>query len=181
MQWNSTIVNMSSIIPGIGDTPTYVSTSLEEVAKSPNSTYAIYGAFNADSSPLDDLYYAIYTWILGDYKVAVDLSHKHTPTELLDEVFSTYDLVYEYFFLASGLTLVMLAMLLFLGKKRKTVGEYSSIALRFFIGFGLCLVVLMDTLQNSPWDNYAIQNNYFNFQQSAWVLPAVMFGYLLGE
>ena len=129
---------------------------------------------NSTYNTLYDLNAAVYTWILHNYKVLVG-NDDLPPDEKLYEVFSTYDLVYEYFFLAAGLTLVMLAVLLWLGKKEKTIGEYSSIALRCIVGLGLCLLVLMETSVDP-----VVDNNYYIFQESVWVLPTVMLSYLLG-
>ena len=180
MQYTSIITNMSSLIPGISDPPIYVLDQLAAVNNSPNNTYAIYGYDGGSSSPLYELQCAIFAWILADYKVSLDMKYENNSTALLEEVTMTYNLVYGYFFLAAGLTLVMLAMLLFLGKKGKTVGEYGSVALRCVIGTALCLVVLME-LQDSALKSYASNTVYDNFQESGWVLPAVMIGYVLGE
>jgi len=85
--------------------------------------------------------------------------------------------VFLYFFIACGLTLVILAVLFWTGKRRKLRGEILSIGFRIVIGVGLCLLACMDLPSLQENASSAI-NTYL---YSPWILPTVVFAYGLGK
>ena len=91
-------------------------------------------------------------------------------------IFALFYTVFLYFFIAAGLTLIILGVLFWTGKRRKLRGEVLSIGFRILIGVGLCMLSLMDlpSLQDSA--NSAI-NTYL---YSPWILPTVVLAYGLG-
>ncbi len=88
------------------------------------------------------------------------------PFAELEGVIKVYDLVFVYFFVAAGLTLVMMAILIALAKKGKCAGDYAAIGLRLIIGIGLSAIALVKV-------NPTLQEN---FLYSPWMLPSVLIG-----
>lgn len=86
-------------------------------------------------------------------------------TELYN-TFKVYDLVFVYFFVAAGLTLVMMAVLIAIAKKGKCAGDYAAILLRLVVGCGLAMISIVKV-------NTAAQQA---FLYSAWMLPSVLLG-----
>ncbi|MCJ1346927.1 hypothetical protein MMC31_005147 [Peltigera leucophlebia] len=84
----------------------------------------------------------------------------------LFKAFKVYDLVFVYFFVAAGLTLVMMAILIALAKKGKCAGDYAAILLRLVVGCGLAMISIVKV-------NTAAQQN---FLYSAYMLPSVLLG-----
>lgn len=94
------------------------------------------------------------------------LSIKPDPFTDLYNVLKVYDLVFIYFFIAAGLTLVTMAVLIGLAKKGKCAGDYAAILLRLVVGCGLAMISIVKV-------NTAAQQN---FLYSAWMLPSVLLG-----
>ena len=97
--------------------------------------------------------------------------------QALAGIFALFYTVFLYFFIAAGLTLVILAVLYVVGKRRKLRGEVFSIAFRILVGVGLCLLAFMDLPSLQSQDNSAI-NTYL---YSPWLLPTVVLAYGLGS
>ena len=93
-----------------------------------------------------------------------------------EDIFATFTTVFLYFFVAAGVTLILLALLFYLGKRRKTRGEYLSMAVRIFFGLGLTLIA---TMYNS--DPEVASNDFNNYLSSAWMLPTVLIAYGIGK
>lgn len=103
------------------------------------------------------------------------------PFSYVNSVFHVYDLVFVYFFVAAGCTLLMMSVLIALAKKNKCLGDYVVITLRAVVGIGLASIVALKG--HSP--------SMERFIMSPWILPTVMlalglvvlldgvFGYLL--
>ena len=92
-------------------------------------------------------------------------------------IFALFYTVFLYFFLATGLTLIILAVLFWTGKRRKLRGEILSIGFRIAIGLGLCLLACMDLPSLQANDSSAI-NTYL---YSPWILPTIVLAYGLGK
>ncbi|KAI4234389.1 MAG: hypothetical protein LQ349_003827 [Xanthoria aureola] len=89
------------------------------------------------------------------------------PYTDLGNALVVYDLVFLYFFLAAGFTLIVLAVLNILNHKGKWVkGDGIGVAVRVFVGTGIALVSLMKTDISSEEV----------FLYSPWMLPTVMLG-----
>lgn len=100
-------------------------------------------------------------------KTQKDFSVK--PDDPFTDLYNTlkvYDLVFVYFFVTAGLTLVMMAVLIALAKKGKCAGDYVAILLRLVAGCGLAMISIVKV-------NTAAQQN---FLFSAWMLPSVLLG-----
>jgi hypothetical protein len=82
------------------------------------------------------------------------------------------DTAFLSFYIAAGLFLMLLAALFWLGKRKKSVGEWASIALRVVVGIGVTLTILADYVQ-------PISSGHFFL--SVWIIPVVTLGYLLGK
>ena len=80
-----------------------------------------------------------------------------------------YDLVFVYFFLAAGLTLIIMAVLLVLSKKRMVLGDWLGAALRAVMGSGIALIAVVS----------ANTDRQIIFLYSPWMGPCVMLGLLV--
>ncbi|MCJ1280918.1 hypothetical protein MMC26_000236 [Xylographa opegraphella] len=98
-----------------------------------------------------------------------------TPTDQVFAIFDLFSTVYIYFFSAAGLCLIFLAVLFWLGKRRKLRGEILSIGVRIAVGVGLSLLALMDLPSLYADDNAAI-NTYL---YTPWLLPTVVICYAI--
>lgn len=95
-----------------------------------------------------------------------DSAVKPDPLTDLYNALKVYDLVFVYFFIAAGLTLILMAVLIALAKKGKCAGDYTAILLRLVVGCGLAMISIVKV-------NTAAQQN---FLYSAWMLPSVLLG-----
>lgn len=103
----------------------------------------------------------------------------YDPYTDLGDVLVVYDLVFVYFFVAAGGTLVMMAILMGLQRWRKrgggdkgswknafSKGDWATMGLRAFGGVGLALVA---TVKADAWKEE-------RFLYSPWMVPTVMLG-----
>ncbi|KAI9704373.1 MAG: hypothetical protein M1836_007236 [Candelina mexicana] len=88
------------------------------------------------------------------------------PFDVLYNAVNVQDLVMVYFFVAAGLTLIIMGLQIALAKKRKVTGDWAAIALRLVVGLALALVALVTT-------NINTQQHYL---YSPWMLPTVCLG-----
>ncbi|KAL9008672.1 MAG: hypothetical protein Q9173_006226 [Seirophora scorigena] len=77
-----------------------------------------------------------------------------------------YDLVFVYFFVAAGLTLVLTAVLMVLNRPRlwHCKGDWATVGVRVVVGAGLALVAVMNKNDTSKG----------RFLYSPWMVPTVM-------
>ena len=75
-----------------------------------------------------------------------------------------------YFFISAGAALLILATLLWLGKKKTSGAEWGCVGVRVAIGTGLCLITLMSVTDDGD-----------NFVLSGWLLPTVVLCYGFGR
>ncbi|MCJ1397354.1 hypothetical protein MMC11_000547 [Xylographa trunciseda] len=96
-----------------------------------------------------------------------------TPGDQINAIFDLFSTVYIYFFTAAGLCLILLAVLFWLGKRRKLRGEILSIGVRIAVGVGLSLLALMDLPSLYADENSAISTYLY----TPWLLPTVVICY----
>lgn len=94
---------------------------------------------------------------------------KVDPLTSLQNAIAVYDLVFVYFFVAAGLTLVIMALLMVVSKRKKVLGDWLGVALRLALGVGISLVAIVKT-------NFDAKDSFLS---SAWMLPCVMLGLLV--
>lgn len=99
---------------------------------------------------------------------ATDVSKKD-PFDDVGSALEVYDLVFTYFFLAAGFTLIMMAILIGLAKKGKCAGDYAAIGLRVAVGAALACIAALHHNEEVQW----------HFLDTAWMLPTVLFGFLI--
>ena len=102
-------------------------------------------------------------------KSLADPATPKDPFKDLSSVLHVYDLVFVYFFIAAGCTLLMMAVLVFAAKKNKCAGDYAAVALRAVVGLALTLVAAVK-------GNYTAQEH---FLYSPWMLPTVLLAIML--
>ncbi|MCJ1312844.1 hypothetical protein MMC25_006520 [Agyrium rufum] len=125
----------------------------------------------------------LFEWLGLTFEVAVPESvfedEENAGNAYFRASLATYVTVFFYLFIAAGLVLILLAALFWIGKRRKSKGEFLSIGTRIVVGVGLALLAIMgknleDFLDpDSPVDS----GSGLNFFASAWMLPTVCLAY----
>ena len=85
---------------------------------------------------------------------------------------------YLYFFVAAGAALLVLALLLWLGRKKTSATEWGCVGVRAAIGTGLCLSVLMLV---TAYNDNGNGDAFDVFVGSGWLLPTVVLCYGFGR
>ena len=98
-----------------------------------------------------------------EQKSAAASGTKDAATDLAN-AFHVYDLVFTYFFVAAGVTLITMAILMVLSKKRKVLGDWLGIGLRLVMGIGISLIATVGM-------NLTAQQQFLS---SPWMVPCVM-------
>ena len=94
------------------------------------------------------------------------------PMQEFAEIYDSYIVVFIYFFVAAGLTLVFLALLFFLGRHERVRGDHLLMVIRVLVGLGLSFLALMALPSNLTGD-------IDSYISSAWMLPTVAICYTL--
>lgn len=127
---------------------------------------------------------------MGKLDVSVNFGIK--PSEAIEEkadepidsvlgVGELFNSVFLYFFVAAGFTLIILAVLFCIGRRRKLRGEVLAVGVRAFIGVGLVLVALLALPSLKKPENSHDQSLLDNFIFSPWMLPTVLMAYSIGK
>ena len=132
---------------------------------------------------VNTIYYQSFAGICGLFSIEAPeqdiASDESDPSgaQAVSDIVNIFYTVYTYFFVAAGLTLIVLTLLLWLGKREKYRTEIFAMAVRCLIGVGLALLALMNLPSLELNENAAI----YNYIVSPWMLPTVLLSYLLGE
>ena len=122
-----------------------------------------------------------FSYIAENFGTHVPKEAKKTgdKAEELNAIYNVFTTVYLYFFIGAGVALILLAALFWLGKRRKSRGEYLSIGLRGLVGLGLALLSAMYVSLDEGASKR--QDRYLNYFGSTWMLPTVVLAYGLGK
>ena len=101
-----------------------------------------------------------------------DLAVAAGPEQDFKEIYDSYIVVFIYFFVAAGLTLIFLALLFFLGRHERVRGDHVLMIVRILVGLGLSVLALMALPSNLTGD-------IGSYISSAWMLPTVAICYAL--
>ena len=130
------------------------------------------------------IYYQSYSGICGLFNIeapekdrAGEESSDDAGAQAVNDIVNIFFTVYTYFFVAAGLTLIALTLLLRLGKREKYRTEMLGMAVRYLIGIGLALLALMNLPSLEDNDNAVI----YTYINSPWMLPTVLLSYLSGK
>ena len=85
---------------------------------------------------------------------------------------------YLYFFIAAGSALLVLAVLLWLGRKKTGAADWACVVVRVAIGTGLCLSTLMLVTAS---DDSGAMSAFEGFATSGWFLPTVVLCFGFGK
>ncbi|MCJ1380883.1 hypothetical protein MMC17_003992 [Xylographa soralifera] len=94
------------------------------------------------------------------------------PEQDFEGIYDSYIVVFIYFFVAAGLTLIFLALLFFLGRHERVRGDHLLMVVRVLVGLGLSFLALMALPSNLTGD-------IGSYISSAWMLPTVAICYAL--
>ncbi|KAL1956793.1 hypothetical protein VTO42DRAFT_6847 [Malbranchea cinnamomea] len=174
----------SDIVRGLKEMVAYVSRRLATKDGMPDfqANYDQILSLNM-SDPNDE---KIYNSVFKDYVAKLDLWIMGTLGVVPDSPGEDYKVsdeklakkgyvIFNFFFIASGVTLISLAVLHWFGKSRKSRGELLSIVITAAIGISLALVSLISKTSKSNDEKSA----YYKFTQSSWVEPLVLLTYAL--
>ncbi len=139
------------------------------IPESINSTLADLPAGNVTDEQFTKLSAGITTYVFSTYGYEIE----SFDTEGVQGIYNLISTAYLYFFIAAGSALLVLAGLLYIGKRHKTAAEYSSFVVRIIVGTAVCLSTLMYLPSQ--------QDNFVNFVESGWTLPMLMLSLGLGE
>lgn len=166
---NADISNSTLATTINGTVALFAANSQAIIPETINSTLADLVDNNATDEQLGDLSSEITTYVFSTYGYEIESFDAEGAQKLFDLISTAY----LYFFIAAGSALLVLAVLLWLGKRHKSAAEYSSIVVRVAVGSALCLITLMDL--DSQADNFS------NFVGSGWTVPMVMLSLGLGK
>ncbi|MCJ1398276.1 hypothetical protein MMC11_001473 [Xylographa trunciseda] len=95
-----------------------------------------------------------------------------TPADDFEQIYNSYIVVFLYFFTAAGLTLILLALLFFLGRSKRVRGDHLLMVVRVLVGLGLSFLTLMALPSDKLSGDIGI------YIASAWMLPTVAICYM---
>ena len=117
-------------------------------------------------------------WIMGTFDLAVSAETSDDKVlETIDQLATKTYVIFTFFFIAGGVTLISLAVLHWFGKQHKTRGEVLSIFTTTVIGVALALVSLIAFLD----DEMSYETPYTYFLNTSWVQPTVLLTFALGK
>ncbi|PGH17370.1 hypothetical protein AJ80_04825 [Polytolypa hystricis UAMH7299] len=125
-------------------------------------------------------------WIMKTFGVDVpsNPSENIPAFQRLVQVTSKFYVLYKYFFLAAGLTLVFLAIIQWFGKSHKTRGELVFIITCATVGIGLALVATIVTtgvdftnLDLNEIIEISTSTIIDRYMDSGWIEPTVLLSY----
>ena len=93
----------------------------------------------------------------------------HVPLSDYDRIIHVYDLVFLYFFIAAGFSLIMMAALIAIAKKNKCAGDYAAIVVRGVMGVAFTMLAVIRA-------NEGVE---ITFLKSPWMEPTVVLGTII--
>ncbi|OCK80277.1 hypothetical protein K432DRAFT_434855 [Lepidopterella palustris CBS 459.81] len=117
---------------------------------------------------LEDIVFALANTILESLSIEApepkvkDGAALPTPAEQTQSLFNVFNLVFIYFFVAAGITLIVMGFLAMLSDPPKKRGDYFRGVPYFVVGIGICLLSLMN-----------FTDAISNYAPSPWVLPTL--------
>ncbi|XMA16151.1 hypothetical protein WAI453_008942 [Rhynchosporium graminicola] len=90
------------------------------------------------------------------------------PNEEFNKNQASFRLIFVYFFVAAGVTLILMDALNFLSRPKPTRGDYSRMLINLLVGVTLAFIA---TIVNTT--------EGFKFAQSPWILPTVALAFVL--
>ena len=131
-------------------------------------------AGNITADGAGNLSAAVSLFVLQSYGYRITSYSDESYVPIITLVVSAY----LYFFIAAGAALLVLAVLLWLGRKKTSAAEWGCVGVRVAIGTGLCLSTLMLVTTN---DQPGSVDAFDVFVASGWLLPTVVLCYGFGR
>ena len=160
---NATINQVEANFVSSPPTPAVIETGFTDVV-----------AGNITASGAESLSSAVSLFLLQSYGYQIT-SYNDQGYDAFVTVIVT---AYLYFFIASGAALLVLAVLLWLGRKKTSAAEWGCVGVRVAIGSGLCLITLMLVTTS---DDPGTVDAFGVFVTSRWLLPTVVLCYGFGR
>ncbi|PGH35569.1 hypothetical protein GX50_01550 [[Emmonsia] crescens] len=128
----------------------------------------------------NEFFNKLYIWVMRTFGLELpelNGSGREILAQQNREVSSKFYVLFAYFFIAAGLTLVFLASLHWFGKAHKTRGEVLSIFMTTVIGAGLALVSLFVKAAQS--EAATGETTFSSFLAGGWIVPTVVLTFWL--
>lgn len=133
-------------------------------------------AWNAEFTPLImDLAFGVINAIFTKFGIEgpeQDESVHLTESERFDALANVFATVFAYVYIAAGAFIIMLGVLYWFGKTRKSLAEWYAILIRVVLGILLCAFCAIGFTDGPASDGFTF---------SAWPIPVIMFMYGLGK
>ncbi|EER41422.1 conserved hypothetical protein [Histoplasma capsulatum var. duboisii H88] len=125
---------------------------------------------------IQEFFNDIYFWVMRAFGIPVPrLGNigRQTFEEQNKVIYSKFYVLFGYFFIGSGLTLVLLALLRWLGKARMTRGEMLSIVLMTLIGTGVTFISFFIPAEKNLNVEVQPEGPFSIYLNSRWIVPTV--------
>ncbi|EDN09893.1 predicted protein [Histoplasma mississippiense (nom. inval.)] len=125
---------------------------------------------------IQEFFNDIYFWVMRAFGIPVPrLGNigRQTFEEKNKVIYSKFYVLFGYFFIGSGLTLVLLALLRWLGKARRTRGEMLSIVLMTLIGTGVTFISFFIPAEKNLNVEVQPDGPFTIYLNSRWIVPTV--------
>lgn len=133
---------------------------------------------------IQEFFNDIYFWVMRAFGIPVPrLGNigRQTFEEQNKVIYSKFYVLFGYFFIGSGLTLVLLALLRWLGKARRTRGEMLSIVLMTLLGTGVTFISFFIPAEKNLNVEVQPEGPFSIYLNSRWIVPTVALIYAFGK
>lgn len=127
------------------------------------------------SETLRHIQYGIEYFIFNNFHAEADeaaLEETKDPEEQVQIFSNAYKVIFEFFYIAAGCLLIILALLYIFGRNKKKAHEWSSVGLRLAVGMALPCVSAVAFFETEG------DHSTFRFLDCAWIVGVVTFCYL---
>ena len=133
-------------------------------------------AWTAQFTPLiQDLAFGVVNAIFTKFGIEgpeQDESIHMTESERSEALANVFSTVFAYVYIAAGSFAILLGVLYWFGKTRKSLAEWYAILIRVIFGLGLCGFCAIAFTDGGASDGFTF---------SAWPIPTIMFTYGVGK
>ena len=122
---------------------------------------------------LDDIEFGIFNAIFENFGIEAPKSEggQVDQSAKLAALFNVFGTVFAYFYIAAGAFLLLLGVMYWFGKTRKSMGEWVSILIRTVFGIGVALFCIF---------TFSSSTAAAGFITSSWPILVVMIAYFIG-
>lgn len=156
-----------------------------DLAKLQNSTNGVeFASTEWNETVMETLRYMQYSvkyFIFNNFNAEADetaLEEAKDPEEKVEIFCNAYKVIFEFFFIAAGCLLIMLALIYMFGRVKKKAHEWCSIGVRIAVGMAIPCISAVAFLENEG------AHASFRFWGCGWIIALITYCYfavLLGD